>query len=375
MKFDLDDIQLEPCTVSDINSRSEIDIYTNEYTFLPLIGAPMDTVFDRENCHKGIGYLKIGICIPRGEDFNKFNGDVFDMYHKIKGDIGSTYTVGSKVNHITPLLSPDMFLSLSMREFQSRFLVDDLFFEIDKIKRPIRILIDTANGHMNVLHDMIKKSKDKLGDKLIIMAGNVATPMAYKTLSDAGADYVRLGIGGGSACLTSVQTGVGYPMGSLIHESYEISLGMENPAKIIADGGFRTYADIIKALALGANYVMIGGILNKCLEAHSRAYFLNIPVPNSWKDVLFDMNIPLYHKYRGMSTKEVQKDWGAKSPKTAEGITKKNKIEYRFTKWSENFEHYLRSAMSYTGCRSLKDFVGYGRFNIITENTKKRYDK
>ena len=128
-----------------------------------------------------------------------------------------------------------------------------------------------SNGHMPAVFDLTKRSKEKYGDSLVLMVGNVANPETYALLSDAGADYVRIGIGNGGGCLTTQNTGVGYPMASLIKECYEISTTLKKPAYIVADGGMQTYSDVIKALALGADFVMLGSILNKSCP------FLRVP--------------------------------------------------------------------------------------------------
>lgn len=198
-------------------------------------------------------------------------------------------------------------------------------------------------------------------------------------------------------CLTTQQTGVGYPMASLIELTKGIADTLNNPAKIVADGGFKKYSDVIKALALGADYVMLGSIFNKALESAGENY---VQIKDTNEYMLFDnyltsfdifdgghfdtSNITpenlmavgsLYKKFRGMSTKEVQKTWGNEVLKTSEGVVKYQQVEYTLSGWVENFEHYLKSAMSYTDSHNLGEFIGEVQITQITENAFKRYNK
>jgi IMP dehydrogenase len=231
---------------------------------------------------------------------------------------------------------------------------------------------------MKNLHDTVRKAKE-LYENIIILTGNVANPKVYSELSDAGADYIRMSVGSGSACLTSVQTAVGYPLGSLIKETYEESLKLDNPAKIVADGGIKNYSDIIKCLALGADYVMLGGIFNKSLESsgkpHLKAEEGYVEIDNEKAKEFFESNQEIYKQYRGMSTKSAQKELNRKKLKTSEGIIKYNKVEYTLKSWLENFDHYLKSSMSYTNCRNLDDFIGKVKYNIITQKSFNRIKK
>lgn len=177
-------------------------------------------------------------------------------------------------------------------------------------------------------------------------------------------------------CLTTQNTGVGYPMASLIKECYKISTTLKKPAYIVADGGMQTYSDVIKALALGADYVMLGSILNKSLESAGDNYICKkIKVSQSTAEFLYKFGLPIYKKFRGMSTKEVQKKWGATKLKTSEGVVRFIKVEYKLDKWVENFEDYLRSAMSYTNSKTLKEFIGNVELVEITNNAYKRFNK
>jgi glutamate synthase domain-containing protein 2 len=177
-------------------------------------------------------------------------------------------------------------------------------------------------------------------------------------------------------CSTTVHTGVGYPMASLIKECHEKSLGLKKPAKIVADGGMQTYSDIIKALALGADYVMVGSIFNKAIESCGDNYIWGkVKVRQDISEFAYANGIPVYKKFRGMSTKEVQKKWGKEVLTTSEGVVRFRKVEYNLAKWVDNFEAYLRSAMSYTNSKTLSDFIGnVGTINI-TDNAYNRYKK
>jgi hypothetical protein len=184
-----------------------------------------------------------------------------------------------------------------------------------------------------------------------------------------------------SACTTSANVSIHYPMASLVNECYEISKEFDKPTKILADGGFRNTSDIIKALALGANGCMLGGIFNKCLESCSDTYTYSvsrtdyIKIRKEEAIHLYKNGEPLYKYYRGMSTKEVQKVWARKELKTGEGITKYNKVEYTLSGWTENFTDYLKSAMSYSNSRSLEEFIGQAQWVKISQNSFNRFNK
>lgn len=228
---------------------------------------------------------------------------------------------------------------------------------------------------MKHLYDLVKLFKSMFPN-VPLMVGNIANPETYKIYCDilTEIDYIRLSIGSGSACLTGANLGVYYPMGSLIDECYQISATFNSAPKIVADGGFRNYDDIIKALNLGADFVMLGGIFAKTLDACGDVYFKGIKVTNS-KYFLFKHGFKLYRKYRGMSTKEVQRSVGKSILKTSEGISFTTPVKYTLESWTNNFIDYLKSAMSYSDSLTVKDFIGKRNFIQITSNAIKRYKK
>ena len=239
-KFDFNDITLAPETISKINSRKEVNPYVSGGKMLPLFAAPMDTVIDRYN-YKKFKNVGINVCTPRNE----------------------------------PVWDNDCFESVSLDDFQH--IITALKINYYDKDRNLKILVDVANGHMERLYRLCKEFCDIRYSKIHkIMIGNIANPLTFKKYAELGVDYIRVGIGGGSACLTSANTGVHYPMASLISECYTMKLNGGYETKIVADGGFRNFDEIIKALALGADYVMIGGILNKTLESCSDIKLFNL---------------------------------------------------------------------------------------------------
>jgi IMP dehydrogenase/GMP reductase len=353
IKVDFNDILIQPADKTSITSRKQINPFDKE-GFLPIFTAPMDTVVDEEN-HKMFFQNKIKICFPR-----------------LRNDYRHSYY-------------HSFFYSLSLDEFIKEYNEKTIFWapgisaKHDGPHKNTRyILIDIANGHMEKMMTAIKTAKQKHGDNIFIMAGNVANPKTYGLLSDAGADAVRIGIGNGNGCLTTQQTGIGYPMASLIRECYYKSLTMDSAALIIADGGMKDYSDIIKAIALGANYVMVGSLLNKCLEScgETRIFkYIKLNPKSKLTEWLYKKGFKLTKRFRGMSTKEVQKNWGNEVIKTSEGVVRVRPVEYTLSQWSGNFEDYLRSAMSYTNCTTLEEFRGNVSLNVISEQAYKRFSK
>ena len=352
MLYDFDDLLIEPASITSIRSRKQVNPYYKEFIeqgvyrdWLPLMTAPMDTVVDGEN-HHYFTNLGIMVVLPR---INQPDS--------------------SHVNY-------DHFLSYSLTDFDRLFLEDTI--EIPEGYQ-VHALIDIANGHMGDLLRSTKEAKRKYGQSLVLMVGNIANPETFYQYALTDVDYVRIGIGNGGGCLTTVQTGVGYPIASLIYECNKLKKRNTHiKTKIVADGGFKKYADVVKALALGADYVMLGSIFNKSLESCGETTIENGDTIDQYsQDALdrFNVDIPLYKVFRGMSTKEVQKSWGKEELKTSEGVVRKHKVEYTLQGWVDNFTSYLKSAMSYTDKKELPHFIGGVTTNLISENSFNRFNK
>jgi IMP dehydrogenase len=119
------------------------------------------------------------------------------------------------------------------------------------------IVVDTAHGHSSAVPDMVRRIKSEWDVQVI--AGNIATAEAAETLIDAGADSVKVGIGPGSICTTRVVAGVGVPQITAVFEAAEVA--MRHGVPVVADGGMTSSGDVAKAIAAGADAVMLGSML------------------------------------------------------------------------------------------------------------------
>lgn len=340
----LNDISIIPAAISEIEHRSECNIY-DKNGYLPLFTAPMLNV--------------VGL----------------DSYEKYKEN---------KIYPIIPRTAPlEDRLELCKHTWCAFGLEEFIAYFVKKIETSTQlfglqhlVLIDIANGNMKKLIDSIKESKERNGHYVTIMAGNIANPQTYKLLAEAGADYVRCSVGTGSACITASNTSVFYPTASLIHECFELKQRYNLTAKIIMDGGMKNYSDIIKSLALGADYVMCGGLFNKMVEASGdimEEYGNVVPqeyVIEKFKEKNF------YRSFFGMSTKTAQIAMGKTTLHTSEGKYTRNKIEYTMRGWTENFTDYLRSCMSYCNVKNIENFNPvYVNTQVISHNSSNSFNK
>ena len=210
------------------------------------------------------------------------------------------------------------------------------------------ILIDIANGHSNHAVEATKRLRRMLGNDVHIMAGNVATWDGFARLADAGADSIRVGIGGGSACTTRVVSGHGVPtLSSIMDIRNHFNYG-DGP-DIIADGGIRNSGDAAKALAAGANAVMVGRLLAGTDESPGE-------VVNGKKI------------FRGMASREAQ-EAGRGVVSGVEGIATTVDYVGSVNNIINDFKAGLSSALSYTGVDNLVDFYHESMYNRVSGNS------
>lgn len=382
------DLTIIPSVISDIDSRKECDIFYPDGN-LPIFTAPMMTVINEYN-YKLYEENKINIIIPRTVSY----------YQRLE------------------FVRNGKWVSFSLKEFDKLFCHfeenDSSLWEENK---EYKVLIDMANGHMRSLYKTTVEAKrfaKNFNYKLTIMVGNIANPETYRWIClNSNVDYVRLAIGSGANCLTTNNVGEHYPIASLIYECKQIKdelvaeksyyepgteyINIKCIPAIIADGGIKGYSDINKALALGADYVMIGSLFGSLLE--SSADMIIESRDNAQYPAVYDSEtgkVVYYTSYGskklniwngnteeekrtfirsvksikkrliGMSTKEAQIaisrslenpiELSTDMLKTSEGNTTFIECKYTLKQWLENMMDYLKSAMSYNDCHTLEEF-------------------
>jgi len=220
------------------------------------------------------------------------------------------------------------------------------------------VIIDTAHGHTKGVVDVLKLVKAKFPE-LDVVVGNIATPEAALYLAENGADAVKVGIGPGSICTTRVVAGVGFPQFSAVLEVAAALKGTGVP--VIADGGIRYTGDIPKAIAAGADCVMLGSLLAGTKESPGET-------------IIFEGR--KFKSYRGMGSVEAMKE-GSKDryfqdveddvkKLVPEGIVGRVPYKGELNESMLQFIGGLRAGMGYCGAKDINTLQETGRFVRIT---------
>ena len=220
------------------------------------------------------------------------------------------------------------------------------------------IVIDTAHGHSSRVLEAIKKIKAKFSD-IQLIAGNVATAEATKKMISAGVDAVKIGIGPGSICTTRVVTGAGVPQIMAIHEAVGAATGSDVP--IISDGGIKFSGDVSKAIAAGADCVMIGSLFAGTEEAPGEVILFQ---GRSFKSYRGMGSIGAMKK--GSSDRYAQELVGTESKFIPEGIEGRVAYKGSVAEMVTQLIGGLRAGMGYTGCHNIKELQTNARFVRIT---------
>ena len=216
------------------------------------------------------------------------------------------------------------------------------------------VVVDTAHGHSRNVIDAVRATKERFPD-LQLVAGNVATFGGAKALVDAGVDGVKVGVGPGSICTTRIVAGVGVPQLTAISEAVKACAPAGVP--VIADGGIKYSGDVVKALAAGANTVMIGSLFGGCEEAPGEV-------------ILFQGRS--YKQYRGMGSvgamkagskdRYFQGDVEEEIKLVPEGIEGRVPYKGPIAMIVHQLMGGLRAGMGYLGCRNIEELRVKPRF-------------
>jgi IMP dehydrogenase len=355
--FTFDDVLIVP-KFSEINSRSEVDISTNirELRFqLPVISANMDTVTGDVMSR---AMLRAGAqaCIHR--------------FGSIEDTVGLFQRSHNSDNYVSPMVS----IGIGSTELQrAKALFDE---------GAHTFVVDVAHGAQLSVAKQVLALREILGPYVNIVAGNFATGDSVKHFLEyvgGSVDGIKVGIGPGSACTTRIKTGVGYPQLSAV---LDVSRTIyKTGITVIADGGMKTAGDVCKAIAAGADMVMLGGMLSGTDETPGNTYWQTVygdliqcneenkhlDDPNYWFKGQQGKKVK---KYRGSASLESYKDQGKEAKhRTAEGESFVVPYKGSVATILQDIEGGLRSSLSYVGASNLKEFQHRAEFVRITGAT------
>ena len=313
-----DDVLLVP-QYSDIESRKvlttknrlgDIELY------LPIISSPMDTVTEVEmasmiDTHGGLGII------------HRYNSPA-DQANLVRiAKLKDTANVGAAIGVTGDYLERAQAL----------------------VEAGANVLcVDVAHGHHSMMKTALTNLKQifRWDSGVHIMAGNVATGEGACALAEWGAHSVRVGVGGGSICSTRLVSGHGVPTFQTVMDCVDAGC----PIPIIADGGMKTSGDIVKALAAGADFVMLGSMLAGTDQSPGQ---------------VFDAGNKKYKVYRGMASSEAQINWRGKTS-TPEGISTTIPYKGDVNTILADLKGGIQSGMSYSGARTINDLQAKARF-------------
>lgn len=312
-----DDVLLVPQAGTKVLSRklADISVQLGPYKLTkPIITAPMDTITGEKMVrlmHQlgGIGVLPRGEITQAVKKCNQFTND----------GVNCVYAIG---------LNDSLSHAKSLKKAGAKV-----------------ILIDVAHGGMQRVVEAAVEIQKKL--KLLVMTGNIATytqAMAYKS---AGLTIARVGVGPGGLCITRLVAGTGFPQLSAVMETTAAGI------QVIADGGIKKPADMAKAIAAGADLVMIGSLLAGTEETPGEV-------------------VGGKKKARGQASEDFMKDNGLTLGefRAAEGIDTLVSVKGSAEHVVNDLVAGLRSAMSYSGAATIKEFQEKAEFVLVSDSTK-----
>ena len=319
-----DDVLLEP-KYSAIESRKEIDVSTDLGGLklsLPIVSSPMDTVTEAEMLSAMDSYGGLGIA-HRYNDIKTQQSMVNGARRRNPSAVNTGAAIGVSGDYLE----------------RAELLID---------AGVTLLCLDIAHGHHILMKKALQTLRKEFGHTIHLMAGNVATLKGFNDLADWGADSIRVGIGGGSICSTRIMTGHGIPTFQSILECAK----SDRDAGLVADGGIRTCGDIAKALAAGADAVMLGSMLSGTDESPGE---------------IFRVDGMPFKTYRGMASKEAQIQWRG-HVSSEEGVAFRSPYKGPVGDTLDLIKKSLQSSFSYSGVKNLREFQYTSLFTKITQS-------
>ena len=327
-----DDVTLAPqyskVLPSDVSTKTYLS--KNLHLDIPIISSAMDTVTES----------KMAITIAR-------EGGI--------GVIHRNLSIDQQIKEIQKVKSKGLKVGAAVGTNESEF---------SRVKNIIKlgvdlIVVDTAHGHSQKVADIIMKINKIKTKKTTLCAGNIATANAAKFLCKLGVDLIKVGIGPGSICTTRLVAGIGVPQLSAL---LDVKKGLKKNVKMISDGGIKFSGDIAKALAAGADAVMVGSLLAGTSEAPGK---------------IIKKKGKLFKVFRGMGSvgamnkgsadRYFQKKQKDKSKYVPEGVEGLIKYKGDAKKTLHKLVGGLRSSMGYLGAPQIKILTKNAKFVKITK--------
>ena len=327
-----DDVTLAPqysrVLPSDVSTRTYL---SNKLKLdIPILSSAMDTVTES----------KMAIAVAR-------EGGI--------GVIHRNLTIAQQISEIKKVKSKNLKVGAAVGTNESEF---------NRVKNIVKqdidlIVVDTAHGHSQKVADIILRIKKIKSKKTTLCAGNIATTEAARFLCKLGVDVIKVGIGPGSICTTRLVAGIGVPQLSAL---LDVKKGLNKKVKMISDGGIKFSGDIAKALAAGADAVMIGSMLAGTSEAPGK---------------IIKKKGKLFKVFRGMGSvgamnkgsadRYFQKKQKDKSKYVPEGVEGLIKYKGDVSKIIHKLTGGLKSSMGYLGASQIKLLNKQARFVKITK--------
>jgi IMP dehydrogenase len=339
-----DDILLVP-RYSELTSRNDTNPGVEDFN-IPIVMSPMDTITSPEMIklfvQENWGLPTLHRYFKSPEDQLNFISDLDSTYadsYKTKYKDRIFFAIGSIPKYKEWI---DYLLEHGVRKF-----CIDMAHGNSKLCADTIEYIRQHHSFKQYMCEVLYMANSK--DKPKIMAGNVATKDGVERLINAGADYIRCGIGGGSICATRIQTAFGVPNFSCILNCSERKTKNKygNEVKIIADGGIKNSGDMVKALKAGADYVMVGKLLAGTDLAMGNSY-------NKNKELVVEGEEICYKSYRGMASKQARE--GVLQYSSIEGVSGLVRYTGKTSEFLNDVRLNLKAALSYAGTTNWEDF-------------------